>query len=263
MSVDGLNPRMVPREHVGILIPVHMGSTRFPGKALAPLWGRPLCWWPYRHAELSGAAGLVSFVTDSQEVAAWASQEGLRCCLLPSDAFTGSDRLAAVLEHPGANLGHLEIVLGLQCDEPDIRPKEIGRLIDYVREHKAVMVATYSAAWPLINFDTLRHAGLDPNEVKVIVNHRDQAIYFSRMPIATATVARKHVGLYCWRRRALESFGHYPRSDAEVAESLEQLRLLDQGVPIHVLHLPRPVHSVNTPEDLKCLDLLPAPTRVP
>ncbi len=262
MSIDGHNPRIVPREHVGILIPVHMGSTRFPGKPLAMLWGRPLCWWPYRHAELSGAAGLVSFVTDSEEVAGWASGEGLRCCHVPSNVPTGSDRLAAILGHPDANLGHLEIVLGLQCDEPMIAPKEIGRLIDYVREHKAVMVATYSATWTAAH-DRRRREWWNLNEVKVIVNYRDQALYFSRMPIATAQVARKHVGLYCWRRRALEAFGRYPRSDAEVAESLEQLRLLDQGVPVHVLHLPHPVYSVNTPEDLKCLDLLPAPTKVP
>jgi 3-deoxy-manno-octulosonate cytidylyltransferase (CMP-KDO synthetase) len=143
----------------------------------------------------------------------------------------------------------LRVILDLQCDEPDLSAAEIARLLGYLAEHKSVLVATYAAPWPKLGNPD--HPGWDDwNEVKVLVDRYDRAIYFSRSPIADPESARKHVGAYCYRRGVLEAFGRYPRGDAEMAEGLEQLRLLDQGVPIHVLGLSRPVRSVNTEDDL-------------
>lgn len=238
-------------ERIGVLIPVSMESRRLPGKPLRRLWGEPLCWWPYRHACDSGAAGVVSLVTDSPEVRDWAKGADVRCWYADASAATGSDRLAAAINDPDAGFGNLEIVLDLQCDEPDLQPQEIARLVGYLAEHRGAVVATYSAPWGRLSRWPEWES---PDEVKVVVDRHDRAVYFSRQRIGTPQCTYKHVGVYCYRRNVLESFGRYPRAAIEVAESLEQLRLLDNGVPIHTLYLPRPVCSVNTEEDLGCLE---------
>jgi len=238
-------PYVVPAEEIGILIPARMDSSRFPGKPLAQLWGKPLLWWICQIAHSCTRAGLCAVVTPDAEIAAWCSENRVGCHLDPGKYPTGSDRLAAVLGDPGANLGHLKIVVDLQCDEPELTGQDLDRLITVLAEHRNVPVVTFAGT---LRSDYL----LDPNCVKVLLDRRDDAIYFTRAGVVGPVF--HHIGVYGYRRRILESFGRYPRGHLEKAENLEQLRLLEEGVPVRVLTIPRSLRGVNTPEDLACLN---------
>jgi len=232
-----------------VVIPARWGSSRFPGKALADLAGRPLV---ARVAERAGAmreAGAVVVATDDPRIRDAVAACGF-ACELTGEHPTGTDRVGEVARRrPG-----FPVVVNLQGDEPLLDPADADRLVATLREDRGADLATL--AHPLDGPQEWR----DPNCVKVLLDRRGRALYFSRAALPGAfpgtdpageRLALRHVGIYAWRRAALMSFLGLPRSPLETAEGLEQLRALEHGMSIAVARTERRAVGVDTPEDLE------------
>lgn len=230
-------------------IPARWASTRFPGKPLALLAGEPMIVHVVRRAGEAQTVGAVVVATDDERVAAVAAAAGAEVVMTGACA-SGTDRVAeAVLGRAG-----WEIVVNVQGDEPRIAPANIDALVAGMRAAPAVGIATL--CWPL---DPAR--GGDPNVVKVVRSANRLALYFSRSPVPyprhpeeAVKQSLLHLGIYGFRREALESFVALPPSPLERAEGLEQLRALENGMEVLVLDAPQPSFGVDTPQDLTELE---------
>jgi len=179
--------------------------------------------------------------TDSAEIAEDARGFGARVALTRADHATGTDRVAEVV----ASMPSVEIAVNVQGDEPEVRPDDVDRLVDALRTSGAD-VATLAAPCP-------DERSGDASCVKVVVDLRGRALYFSRAPIPNARFAGvaplQHVGLYAFRRESLEWFARTSPTPLERTEGLEQLRLLEHGRSIAVATIERAPVGVDTPAD--------------
>ena len=230
-----------------ILIPARMAATRLPGKPLADIAGVPMIVHVLRRAQAADI-GPVVVATDSAEVAAVVDKAGGRAVMTRSDHASGSDRIFEALGT--ADLEHrAEIIVNLQGDLPTIGPDVIAAALAPLADG-AVDIATLAAE---IKVAAER---VDPNVVKVvgtpIAPARLRALYFTR---ATAPAGEgplyHHIGLYAFRRAALERFVKLPPSPLERREKLEQLRALEAGMRIDVAIVDTLPLGVDTPEDLE------------
>jgi len=230
-----------------VVIPARYGSTRFPGKALADLEGKPLI---VRVADMAagiGRAEKVVVATDDARILEAVLAAG-HACELTADHPTGTDRIGEV-----AGRHQAQIILNLQGDEPLLDPADVDGLIGAMLADPDLDLATVAhrfadeASWR------------DPNFVKVLRDASGQALYFSRAPIpgtfpgakvSAHTMALRHVGIYAFRRRALERFLTLERTPLEISEGLEQLRALENGMRIKVLEINAAPIGVDTPADL-------------
>ncbi len=233
-----------------VLVPARLASTRLPGKPLADIGGMPMVVRVARRAALSGASRVV-VAADGPEIAAACREHGVEALITRADHPSGSDRLAEACEQLG--LDGSDIVVNVQGDEPMIDPV----LID--------ACAMLLSARPDCAMSTAAHAlaheadRLDPNVVKVVLDAAGRALYFSRAPIphrrdvraSNAANTLRHVGLYAYRAGFLRRFPSLEASPLEVAESLEQLRVLWHGerIAVHVSDSV-PGAGVDTLEDL-------------
>ncbi|MGH8201019.1 MAG: 3-deoxy-manno-octulosonate cytidylyltransferase [Steroidobacteraceae bacterium] len=240
-----------------VAIPARHGSTRFPGKALAPIHGKPMLQWVHERARASGASDVL-IATDDAAIAAAATAFGAVARMTSATHASGTDRLAelATIERwPEA-----DIVVNVQGDEPLIPPaviRQVAMLLDSDREAAIATLAT-----PVESLTEL----LDPNAVKVVADSKGMALYFSRAPVpwnrdgaaaglTTQQVfagARRHIGIYAYRVGALRRLASLAPTALENTEKLEQLRALENGLAIRVADATeRPGPDVNTPEDLE------------
>lgn len=243
-------PTALDPARVLIVIPSRYGSTRFPGKALADLAGKPLIVRVVENTRRITGAGNVVVATDDERIYRAVVAAGGQAEMTGEHA-TGTDRIGEV-----AGRREADLIVNLQGDEPLLDPADIDGLI-------AAM-----ARRPEVDLGTCAHAFSDPaqwrdaNTVKVICDRRDRALYFSRatipgtFPGAAATgheVALRHVGIYAFRRQALLQFVSWSRTPLEVAEGLEQLRALENGLSIQVHRIARAPVGVDTPADLEAV----------
>jgi 3-deoxy-manno-octulosonate cytidylyltransferase (CMP-KDO synthetase) len=232
--------------HVLAVIPARYGATRFPGKPLAPLWGRPMLQHVWERARAAPGIGSVIIATDDDRIANAARSWGAMVEMTSPDCASGTDRVAEVA---GRN-ADATIVLNIQGDEPELDSDAVGRLI-----------ATMRAA-PDVRMGTLAHAEHNatalaaPDVVKVGVDARSFALYFTRRwPVTDRRgVMLRHVGVYAFTRDFLLEFAAWPPGRMEQEERLEQLRALEHGVPICVVSGSRPFTGVDTPEQLAALE---------
>ena len=225
-----------------IVIPARWASTRFPGKPLAPIAGISLIQRVYERAEKSERADAVYVATDDDRIAEHVSRFGGRV-VRPEGVFaTGTDRIAAAL--PMFDEIYDQVV-NVQGDEPLIDVRSIDEVIAALGLPDVDMV---TLACPIESED--EYASHDV--VKVVTDLRGNALYFSRsaIPFGSRTLARRHIGLYGYQSRVLRSLSETPPSPLEVAESLEQLRALQNGFKIRVLHTDKPHLGVDRPEDV-------------
>ena len=228
------------------VIPARFGSTRFPGKPLKLILNKPLLQWVIEAARTSQLLEDVLVATDHPEIAALAERCQVRAVMTPSELATGSDRVFAAIKSVGA-----DVVLNIQGDEPLIT----GGLLD--------QLAGPMLADPSLNMATLgrslRAGDLEsPNTAKIVLNARDEALYFSRFPIPYSrvdapelgAVCLKHIGLYAYRKDFLAKFCAEPPTALELAEGLEQLRALYLGARIKVVRCEHDSWGVDTPEDI-------------
>jgi 3-deoxy-manno-octulosonate cytidylyltransferase (CMP-KDO synthetase) len=233
-----------------VVIPVRYASTRFPGKAVAELLGRPMIHHVYARAVASGAAEVI-IATDDQRVAEAADAVGAPVVMTSATHESGTDRIAEVAVQRGWQSG--DLVVNVQGDAPTIPPASIDLVATLLNTHAAADMATLCV--PIASAEDY----LSPHVVKVVMDAEGRALYFSRCPIPASghdggdrpAQAWRHLGIYAYRVGALQLLTGTPPCYLETTEKLEQLRALWLGMEIRVAiatasHGP----DVDTPEDL-------------
>jgi 3-deoxy-manno-octulosonate cytidylyltransferase (CMP-KDO synthetase) len=226
------------------IIPARWASTRFPGKPLVELRGKPLVRHVWERACRARKVDRVIVATDDMRIAEAAFDFGAEVALTSPRHPTGTDRLAEV----AAGLKSARIILNVQGDEPDIAPSTIDRLAGALLDDPRLGMVT--AANPLSDPSDIRN----PNVVKVVTDRAGRALYFSRSAIPHdrdgAGAYLRHQGIYGYRRRVLLDFVRWRQTPLEKAEKLEQLRALEHGVSMGVIVVRRGSVGVDAPEDL-------------
>jgi 3-deoxy-manno-octulosonate cytidylyltransferase (CMP-KDO synthetase) len=231
------------------VIPARYASTRFPGKPLVSIAGKPMIERVWERARRATNVTRVVVATDDERIAQAVKAFGGEAVLTRADHRTGTERVAEVaVAHPDA-----EILVNVQGDMPVIEPNAIDAGIEAVLEEEDVKLGTL--ALPISNPAEI----MDPNVVKTVLDFDGNALYFSRAPIPWVRDRKesvhakhlKHVGLYVFRREALLEFATFPQGDLERIEQLEQLRWLENGYRIRVVETEYQSVEVDTPEDVK------------
>jgi 3-deoxy-manno-octulosonate cytidylyltransferase (CMP-KDO synthetase) len=230
-----------------IVIPARYGSTRFPGKPLVRIAGISLIQRVYERAAKSRRATAVYVATDDDRIFGHVLEFGGRVIRPEGDYQSGTDRIAAALPIvEELESKTFEYVVNVQGDEPMIDIASVDALFDSLSESGAEMA---TLACPLESDEEFHNRDV----VKVVTSNDGDALYFSRAPIPYGgrELARRHVGLYGYRKDALKRFSTLPQSPLELAESLEQLRALQNGFRIRVSHTLKPHLGVDRPEDVE------------
>jgi 3-deoxy-manno-octulosonate cytidylyltransferase (CMP-KDO synthetase) len=235
------------------VIPARLQSSRFSRKVLFPLKGKPLLYYVWREVARTGGIDRTIIATDSREVLEAAVMFGAECELTARRHRTGSDRAAEIASrHPA------DIVVNVQADNLGLKAAALGRVVSAFRSDRGADVGTIIRR--MTDDDDLT----DPDVVKAVINGDNWALWFSRSPLPWVRSAEgevgvrrflywHHVGIYLFRRRALEHFARWRRSQYEKAESLEQLRILEHGGRIRAYKTRMQTISVDSPKDLKKL----------
>ncbi len=237
------------KKTVGV-IPARWGSTRFPGKLLHPIAGQPLLQHVWERCQQAQSLDAVIIATDDMRIAQAAFDWGAEVSLTSSQHASGTDRIAEVAR----NLRGVTHIVNVQGDEPLIDPKLIDRLAAALRRDRTLEMIT--AAHP---FENAAEAS-SPHQVKVIVDLRGNALYFSRFAIpfprdrSAPVKYLRHQGIYGFRRKTLLQFVKWKSTPLERAESLEQLRALENGVKVYVLITKHGSPGVDTLEDAVALE---------
>jgi 3-deoxy-manno-octulosonate cytidylyltransferase (CMP-KDO synthetase) len=225
------------------VIPARLKSTRMTRKVLRPIAGRPMVVWVWQAAAAAGLMDPVVVATDSEEVASVCREHEIPVVMTSPDCASGSDRVREVARQIDA-----DIYVNIQGDEPTLTADFFPPLLaPFARPE--VDVTTLAVPCPAVEFN-------NPNAVKVVTALDGRALYFSRATIpfdrdaAGFTGYRKHLGIYAYRKAALERFAALPPGNLERVEHLEQLRLLENGITLYVADAPRDTIGVDTEEDL-------------
>jgi 3-deoxy-manno-octulosonate cytidylyltransferase (CMP-KDO synthetase) len=229
-----------------IVIPARFEATRFPGKSLARIQGRPMIQWVWEAASRSRLTAQVVIATDDERIAEVAAKFGADVVMTKKSHGSGTDRIAEVAAKVPAQL-----YVNVQGDEPLLSRDAVDALIRMMMENPRTPIGT------LAHRIEKKDEWLSPEVVKVTCNRHDQALYFSRSPLPfqrkfdpRARLLR-HVGIYAFRARALATFVSLAPSALELAEGLEQLRALENGIAIQVLETKYRCLGVDTPADLQ------------
>jgi 3-deoxy-manno-octulosonate cytidylyltransferase (CMP-KDO synthetase) len=225
------------------VIPARLNSTRLSRKVVRIVAGRPMVEWVWRAAVASGLMDPVVVATDSEEVASVLKERGIPVAMTSADCASGADRVFEVSRQIDA-----DIYVNIQGDEPTLTKVFFSPLLALFARPE-VEVATLAVACPTEEI-------ADPNTVKVVTALDGRALYFSRAAIpfdrdgAGFAGYRKHLGIYAYRKAALEQFAALEPSLLERTERLEQLRLLENGIGLYVAPAPRDTIGVDTEADL-------------
>lgn len=236
---------------VGI-IPARFASTRLMGKPLADIGGKPLIQHTYESASKSKLINQLIIAVDDKKVAQVAKGFGAKVFETPKELASGSDRIAYIAR----DMPDVKIFVNIQGDEPFIRADMIDHAIEPLLFDENVEVST------LAKIIEGKSELQSPDIVKVVFDYSNNALYFSRSPIPFVrgvisdelalekADTYKHIGLYVFRRETLLKFTGMPQTDLELAEKLEQLRLLENGIKIKVVVTEFDTIGVDTPDDL-------------
>ena len=233
---------------VGV-IPARLGSTRLPRKVLRAIAGKPMVEWVWQAATESGLMDEVVVATDSDEVAEVCRERGIPVAMTSPECASGSDRVYEVSRQIAA-----EIYVNIQGDEPLLTPEHFAPLLRLF-ERPEVRVSTICVPCPAEDV-------ANPNAVKVVTATDGRALYFSRatIPFDRDRVGfsgyRKHLGLYAYRKTALEEFAALAPSPLEQIERLEQLRLLENGIDLYVAEAAGDTIGVDTEDDLQRVEAI-------
>ncbi|MDR3491281.1 MAG: 3-deoxy-manno-octulosonate cytidylyltransferase [Gammaproteobacteria bacterium] len=228
------------------VIPSRIGSTRLSRKPLIHIQGKPMIQWTYENASRCHILTKVVVATDSTEIADCIRKVNGDVIMTDPNLQTGSDRVAAVAQH----YPDMDIIINLQGDEPFIKPLMLEQLVaPYLAGETPEMT---TLAYPL----DMKNKYNDPGTVKVITDIQGNALYFSRSPIPyfrteTTAPVYNHMGLYAFRRDFLLHYTTLAQTPLEKAESLEQLRALENGFKIRVCLTQEKTLEINTPEEFE------------
>jgi 3-deoxy-manno-octulosonate cytidylyltransferase (CMP-KDO synthetase) len=234
------------------IIPARMGSSRFPGKPLAPLLGRPMIEHVLRRAEMCIQLSAVYVATCDEAIKNVVERSGGRVIMTSPTHERASDRVAEAAEQVEA-----DIVVMIQGDEPMIAPEMIDAAIAPLMKDRSVECVN------LVRRITNQQDYLDPNTIKVVMNVNHDALYFSRAPIPSIefTEAKqppvfKQVCVIPFRAGFLREFAQLPPTALERAESIDMLRILEHGRRVRLVETTVDTHAVDTPEDLQLVEKL-------
>ena len=242
-----------------VVIPARYGSTRFPGKPLALLHGKPVIQHVYEQAAKARSADDVVVATDDERIMAAVTRFDGHAVMTSPSARSGTDRVAEA-----ARARPAEVVINVQGDEPLVHAEMVDQLAECLTRHQAIPMASLMVA---LRQDTDAN---NPNVVKVVTDRDGFALYFSRaaIPFRRGTPAEKagprfykHLGIYGYQRHFLLQFPSLPPTPLEQLEQLEQLRALEHGYRIKLLETVHDTIGVDTPEDLKRVEQLLAKAR--
>jgi 3-deoxy-manno-octulosonate cytidylyltransferase (CMP-KDO synthetase) len=240
-----------------VVIPARYASTRFPGKPLADINGKPMIQHVYERAIDSGADQVI-VATDDSRIADVVTQFGGCYCMTSSEHESGTERIAEVIKLN--RLSDDEVIVNVQGDEPFIPESNIQQVAKNLVEYKVASMATLA-----VKIEDVEEV-FNPNAVKVVVDQKGYALYFSRSVLPydrerflgkdkvsdVGDFYLRHVGLYAYRAKFVNDYVAMETSSLEQIESLEQLRVLWHGRKIHVdVALETPPAGIDTPEDLQ------------
>lgn len=234
-----------------VIIPARYGSSRFPGKPLAKLGGVEMIVRVCRQA--AKACPDVVVATDDERIMKCVEDNGFKAVMTSPDHRSGTDRVCEALE----KCGGADVVINVQGDEPFIDPNQITSLMEAFKNPETRIATLARPFDKALGFEAL----FNPNLVKVTFSDQGRAIYFSRSIIPYVRGAEwkqwldntdfyTHIGIYAYRAETLKKLTRLPQSSLELAESLEQLRWLQAGYPIHIDVSESPTIGIDTPEDL-------------
>lgn len=242
------------KNKVVAVIPARYASSRFPGKLLAKLAGRPVIEYVVRRTSQAACIDHVLVATDDERIFACVKEFGGQAVMTSADHPTGTDRIGEVVRDIPC-----DIVVNVQGDEPAVDPAAIDAAVAPLMADETLVMSTLAA--PITDIDDL----LSPHVVKVVTDINNNALYFSRSVLPGSREGvydvssgryKWHIGLYVFRRDFLLSFIGLGQTPLEKAENLEQLRALEHGYPIRVITTPYVGMDVNTPQDLVRLERL-------
>ncbi len=235
------------------VIPARFGATRFPGKPLVPIAGKPMIQHVFERTRRAKSVSRTIIATDDERILQAIAVFGGEGLMTRSDHRSGTERMAEVAVQVPA-----DVYVNVQGDEPLIDPLSIDAAVEGLAADDSVNVSTICV--PVRNPADI----MDPNVVKVVVDFQGDALYFSRAPIPWVRDEKlrvdaqhaKHLGLYVFRRAALLEFPTLPPGQWERLEQLEQLRLLENGYKIRVVETAADTVSVDVPADIAKVEAL-------
>ena len=237
---------------VAVIIPARYASTRFPGKPLFLISGKPLLQHVWERCVAAEGVDEVIVATDDERIAHVAVEFGANVSMTSVKHRSGTDRVAEVAK----KLNRITHVINVQGDEPLVEPTLVTRLAEVMRKDKKIEMATAAVAF------SPEDDVSNPNAVKVVVAQNGNALYFSRSPIpfvrpdGVEPTLYRHLGIYGYTTQFLLQFVKWKPSPLELAESLEQLRALENGARIHVIPAEHAAVGVDTPEDVAIVERL-------
>ena len=231
------------------IIPARYQSSRFPGKALAEIAGRPMIWHVFNQARQCPELSSVVLATDDERIRSVAEKHEIPVEMTRADHPSGTDRVLEAATK--MNLPVDAVVVNIQGDEPALEPAMLAELVHPFSQPE-VMVTTLAR-----KIDAREAAS--PDQVKVVMAQNRTALYFSRSPIPYHRDGQKdeyygHIGLYAFRMPALEKFVTLDQGRLEVTEKLEQLRLLENNIPLHIVLTEHQSIGVDRPEDIQVVE---------
>ncbi len=240
------------------VIPARLAATRFPGKPLADLLGLPMVMHCYFRTRLAQLIEDVVIATCDREIANVAEQFGARAVMTSERHLNAVDRTAeAALLFQEDRPQPVDIVVLVQGDEPLLQPPTLDRMVQTMVAEPRIDVLNVMV--PFASYDDF----LDRNSPKVVVNTHGDALYMSREAVPSAghswdsSIAHMQTGLFAFRPPALQWFSTTARTPLEAAESIDMLRFLHAGRPVHMLEMSQPTIGVDTPQDLsRAVDLM-------
>ena len=230
------------------MIPARYGATRFPGKLMADLGGKPVILRTYLATRATGLFDEVYVVTDSEVIKEVIEEGGGKAILSKKEHECGTDRIAEAVEELD-----VDVVVNVQGDEPFVKKEPLEKVISVFRAEDADKIDLASLMQEIKDWKDIT----DPNYVKVIVDKDDFALYFSRSPIPYPrdknAGARyfEHIGVYAFRKDAIMDFYHHPMRALEATEKVECIRFLEYGKKIKMVETNYMGIEIDTPEDLE------------
>ncbi|MBN1213373.1 MAG: 3-deoxy-manno-octulosonate cytidylyltransferase [candidate division Zixibacteria bacterium] len=241
-------------QKVTAVIPARMGSRRFSGKVLYPYLGKPLLFYVWNEVRQAKKVDRLLIATDQAEVARAAEAFGAETVMTSKRHRTGTDRVAEAVGKTGG-----DIVINIQADNFGLTGALLDRVVATMKRDKKIRCATLA-----FRVDNDREL-FDPDLVKLVINSAGEALWFSRFPVPFLRDAVDnnrtkqfkfygHIGVYFFRKSVLDAFAGQRRTPCEIAESLEQLRVLENGGKMRVFTTRLKIVSVDSPKDLQKLD---------
>lgn len=230
------------------VIPARYASTRFPGKPLVDIHGKPMIQHVWERVSQLAAINRVIIATDDPRIQEAAERFGAEVRMTSPDHPSGTDRMWEV----ASNLPEYDWVLNVQGDEPFINPQHLETTLEAIQKYSDAAIIT------LVTSIEDLESWQDPNLVKAVLTANGRALYFSRLPVPyhrdapdqLPSQVYRHIGIYLYRREALEHFTKLPPSPLELTEKLEQLRALEAGMLIYAVLVSEAPVGIDTPADL-------------